>query len=53
MAALALTGTGLFTPEQAITNEELVASFNEYVRRHNETNAAAIAAGSMTALAPS
>jgi beta-ketodecanoyl-[acyl-carrier-protein] synthase len=53
LATLALTGTGLFTPEQAITNEELVASFNEYVRRHNETNAAAIAAGIVTALAPS
>ena len=53
MTALALTGSGLFTPAQSISNDELVASFNEYVRRHNETNAAAIAAGSVTALAPS
>jgi beta-ketodecanoyl-[acyl-carrier-protein] synthase len=51
--ALALTGTGLFTPEQAITNDELVASFNEYVRRFNAGNASAIAAGTVTALQPS
>ncbi|HEX4860760.1 MAG TPA: beta-ketoacyl-ACP synthase III [Rhizomicrobium sp.] len=53
MPGLALTGTGLYTPEQSISNDELVASFNEYVRRHNETNHAAIAAGTVTALAPS
>jgi beta-ketodecanoyl-[acyl-carrier-protein] synthase len=35
VSGLALTGTGLFTPPQAISNDELVASFNEYVRRHN------------------
>ena len=32
---MALSGTGLFTPEASISNEELVASFNEYARRHN------------------
>jgi beta-ketodecanoyl-[acyl-carrier-protein] synthase len=32
---LALSGSGLFTPPASISNEELVASFNEYVRRHN------------------
>ncbi|HTT99745.1 MAG TPA: beta-ketoacyl-ACP synthase III [Rhizomicrobium sp.] len=51
--ALALTGTGLFTPAQSISNDELVSSFNEYVRRHNETNADGIASGAVTALAPS
>jgi len=51
--ALALTGTGLFTPEQSISNDELVSSFNEFVRRHNQTNAEAIAAGAAAALAPS
>ena len=45
MPGLALTGTGLYTPQQSISNDELVASFNAYVRRHNEANAAAIAAG--------
>ena len=53
MPGLALTGTGLFTPEQSITNDELVASFNEFVRRHNASNEAAIAAGTVSALAPS
>jgi beta-ketodecanoyl-[acyl-carrier-protein] synthase len=53
VTALALTGSGLYTPEQSISNDELVSSFNEFVRRHNETNATAIAAGSMMELAPS
>ncbi|HWA90901.1 MAG TPA: beta-ketoacyl-ACP synthase III [Rhizomicrobium sp.] len=53
MPALALTGTGLFTPEQSVSNDELVSSFNEFVRRHNALNAEAIASGAMAALAPS
>lgn len=48
-----ISSTGLFTPEETITNEELVASFNEYVRRHNKQNAEAIAAGEMEPLAES
>ncbi len=50
VAGLALSGTGLYTPAQSISNEELVASFNEYVRRFNAAHADAIAAGSMEAL---
>jgi len=50
MASMALSGTGLFTPEQSISNDELVASFNEYVSRHNTAHAEAIAAGTITAL---
>jgi beta-ketodecanoyl-[acyl-carrier-protein] synthase len=48
-----ITGTGVWTPPNIITNDELVASFNEYVRRTNERNAADIAAGAVVALAPS
>ena len=48
-----ISSTGLFTPSDSITNEELVASFNEYVRRHNDANAEAIAAGEVDALAES
>jgi beta-ketodecanoyl-[acyl-carrier-protein] synthase len=48
-----ISATGLFTPEDSISNEELVASFNEYVRRHNETNAGAIAAGEIEPLTES
>ncbi len=39
MPALALTGTGLYTPAQSVSNDELVASFNEYVRLTNAANA--------------
>ena len=45
MGAIYITGSGLFTPEQSISNDELVASYNEFARRHNETNAAAIETG--------
>ncbi|MEZ5679925.1 MAG: beta-ketoacyl-ACP synthase III [Erythrobacter sp.] len=45
-----ISATGLFTPEQSISNEELVASFNEFVRRHNAANADAIAARQMEPL---
>jgi beta-ketodecanoyl-[acyl-carrier-protein] synthase len=40
-----ISGTGLFTPAQSISNEELVASFNTYVQRYNEAHAEAIARG--------
>jgi beta-ketodecanoyl-[acyl-carrier-protein] synthase len=50
MAAMALSGTGLFTPAASISNDELVASFNEYVRRHNAAHAQAITEGTVAAL---
>ncbi|ABF54848.1 beta-ketoacyl-ACP synthase III [Sphingopyxis alaskensis] len=48
-----LSATGLFTPAERISNEELVASFNRYVALHNRKNAAAIAAGEMEELTES
>jgi beta-ketodecanoyl-[acyl-carrier-protein] synthase len=45
-----ISATGLFTPSDSISNEELVASFNDYVARFNATNEAAIAAGGIEAL---
>ena len=45
-----ISATGLFTPAESITNEELVASFNEYVDRFNAANAEAIEAGEVEAL---
>lgn len=45
-----ISGTGLFTPQQSITNDELVESYNRYVEDFNETNHAAISAGSVEAL---
>ena len=49
----AITGSGVYTPDSVITNEELCDVFNQYVRRENERNAAAIAAGEMTPLSES
>jgi beta-ketodecanoyl-[acyl-carrier-protein] synthase len=48
-----ISATGLFTPTDSISNEELVASFNIYVERYNVANADAIAAGSCEALTQS
>ncbi len=41
----AITGTGVFTPENIITNAELVTAFNAYADKKNAENAEAIAAG--------
>ncbi len=38
-----ISATGLFTPPESISNEELVASYNAYVRQYNAENAAQIA----------
>ncbi|QNM96041.1 beta-ketoacyl-ACP synthase III [Chitinimonas koreensis] len=48
-----ITGTGLFTPPDVVTNAELVASFNEYIRRWNDDHADAIARGEIEARAES
>lgn len=40
-----ITGTGLYTPEHAIDNAALVASFNTWVDAENSRHASAIAAG--------
>lgn len=45
MHRVAIAGTGIFTPEEVITNAELVASYNEYAHRQNALHADAIAAG--------
>jgi beta-ketodecanoyl-[acyl-carrier-protein] synthase len=41
----AITGSGVFTPENIITNDELVVAFNAYADRINSENADAIASG--------
>ncbi|WP_296423807.1 beta-ketoacyl-ACP synthase III [Yoonia sp.] len=45
MHNVAITGTGVFTPSQTISNDELVASFNAYADLWNAENAASIEAG--------
>ena len=49
----AITGTGVFTPDQIITNDELVEAFNAYAESYNAAHADAIAAGEVEAKAPS
>lgn len=53
MSDIVISGTGLYTPRDSISNEELVDSFNAYVEIHNAENASAIAAGDIAALQPS
>tara|TARA_R110002049_G_scaffold29972_4_gene102124 strand:- start:39995 stop:41119 length:1125 start_codon:yes stop_codon:yes gene_type:complete len=43
----AITGTGVFTPEQTISNAELVQAFNAYADLYNADHAADIAAGTI------
>ena len=45
----AITGTGVFTPDQVITNAELVTAFNAYVDLFNAEHASAIASGDVAA----
>lgn len=53
MFTAAITGTGVFTPPETITNDELVKAFNAYAERVNAENAEAIAAGTATPIPPS
>ena len=48
-ASAVITGSGLFTPTESISNEELVASFNAWVDLYNADNSEAIAAGELEA----
>jgi beta-ketodecanoyl-[acyl-carrier-protein] synthase len=48
-----IAATGLYTPPDSISNEELVASFNTYVDRFNTEHADAISAGDIEGLQPS
>jgi len=48
-----ISATGLFTPEESISNAELVAAYNEYAIRWNAANAGRIAAGEAEEKGPS
>ena len=50
---VAISATGLWAPSEAISNDELVASYNAYVERYNAMHAADIEAGALPALLPS
>jgi beta-ketodecanoyl-[acyl-carrier-protein] synthase len=53
MTQAVIAATGLFTPEQSISNEELVAAYNAYAGRFNAEHAAGIAEGGVAELTPS
>jgi beta-ketodecanoyl-[acyl-carrier-protein] synthase len=48
-----ISGSGLWTPEHVITNEELVAALNAYAERFNDAHRAEIEAGTCKAVATS
>ncbi|MBV8798371.1 MAG: beta-ketoacyl-ACP synthase III [Alphaproteobacteria bacterium] len=50
MVRVAISGTGLYTPAERISNAELVLAYNEYVRRHNAAHHDAIATGTLQPL---
>lgn len=50
---IVISATGLYTPPNAISNSELVASFNSFVARYNAEHASDIGAGVLPALLPS
>lgn len=51
--SIRITGTGVFTPQYQISNQELVDSLNAYVERYNQNHATEIANGQRDALRPS
>ena len=50
MARVQISGTGLFTPKESISNEELVNSFNKFVDEYNESNKESIQKSEISAL---
>ena len=45
-----ITGSGLYTPKESISNEELVASYNSYVDKYNSQNKKSINSGELEPL---
>ena len=50
MLRVQISGTGLYTPEESISNEELVESYNKFVEEFNEENKDKILEGSTNSL---
>ncbi len=53
MPDIVISGTGLYTPAESISNEELVQSFNAYVELYNAENAHKITVGTVVPMQPS
>jgi len=50
MTRVAITGSGLYTPTESISNDELVACYNAWATRENARNSAKIDAGEVQPL---
>jgi len=50
LTTVVISGTGLWTPEHIITNEELVATYNAWADKYNVEHATAIQAGELEAI---
>jgi len=50
MDQIVISGTGVFTPEESITNKELVKAYNTYADIYNSTNKSDIRQGNKVAL---
>lgn len=48
--AVSIIGTGLYTPDESVSNEELVRAFNSYVQQYNSAHADEISSGELQAL---
>ncbi len=48
--SIRITATGVYTPPETISNQELVDSLNAYVEYYNQANAEAIASGELVEL---
>lgn len=53
MTDIVISGTGLYTPPERVSNAELVEAFNTYVERYNADHAREIEAGDLAPLQPS
>ena len=53
MHRVVISGSGLYTAPDLISNEELVVAYNDYAQRYNAAHAEQIAAGEIVALEPS
>ncbi|MEQ9618411.1 MAG: beta-ketoacyl-ACP synthase III [Deltaproteobacteria bacterium] len=50
MSEIVISGSGVYTPPESISNEELAASFNSYVRQFNQFREKEISAGEIEPL---
>ena len=48
--SVVISGTGIYTPEQRISNKELVESYNLYADSYNQEHSKAIVEGTLEAL---